>query len=94
MAKSQWERDRKESAKRCMREIIGEIVEKLPDETLCLIAAAPDLLAALDSLAMRTKAMNNRQHSGVEIEGWEWAGLNISTNKAFAAIAKAKGTTR
>ena len=54
-----------------------------------LIAAAPELLAALDQLSEKTRRANDIQHRGGEILPEDWSELYDLTNEAQAAIAKA-----
>ena len=58
-----------------------------------LIAAAPELLAALDQLSEKTRRANDIQHRGGEILPEDWSELYDLTNEAQAAIAKATPKT-
>lgn len=56
-----------------------------------LIAAAPDLLAALKRVSLRAGLANDIQHSGETVPAEVWSELYQVTNEARAAIAKAEG---
>ena len=52
---------------------------------------APEMLEALAELADCAKEANDLQHSGMKVRDDVWADLFQATNKARAAISKAKG---
>ena len=56
-----------------------------------LIAAAPELLAALEQLTEKTERANTIRHSGGRVTAGDWAELHQLTNEARAAIEKARG---
>ena len=55
-----------------------------------LIAASPNLLAALERLAEKTRRANAIQHSGGTILSEDWSELHQITNEAFSTIAQAR----
>lgn len=56
-----------------------------------LIAAAPDLLAALEELSRLTHQNNEIQRAGMKVSPEAWGEIYNATSTARAAIARAKG---
>ena len=56
-----------------------------------LIAAAPDLEAALRAITAKAHSMNTRQHAGALLSPDDWAELYAYSNRARAALARAEG---
>lgn len=79
-----------EGAKYIVR-IDGDIRKDAEISVSPLIAAAPELLAALKNLAERSCQINTIQHSGGTVAAEDWGALYDYTNKAFAAINRAEG---
>ena len=70
--------------------VTTRLAERNTSEIVTLIAAAPELLEALETVAGIAHSLNAQQHSGVTIQPECWSRLWNATQTARAVINKAK----